>query len=79
MFDEFTAKRRHMADLHEKYIADRDASLYWAKQDGIEQKQSEVARAALRRGLSHDDIIAITGLDAATVDRLADEMGLLAA
>ena len=76
-----SSEERHMADLHEKFIADRDAALYWAEQNGIEQglerNRFDNACAALRRGLSRDDIVAITGLDAATVDRLADEMGLV--
>jgi len=77
----FSQEERHMADLHEKYIADRDAGLYWAKQDGIEQgverTRFDNARAALHKGLSHSDIVDITGLDAATVNQLADEMGLV--
>jgi len=77
----FSTEERHMADLHEKFIADRDSGLYWAKQDGIkqglEQGLEHTARELLRRGLSHDDIVAITGLDGASVDRLAEELGLV--
>jgi len=83
-------EERHMVDLHEKYIADRDASLYWAEQSGIDQgiqqgiqqgidqgireNQLVTARAALRLRIPHDQITEITGLDAATVNQLADEL-----
>jgi len=61
--------------------------LYGAEQLGIRQgiqqgtfdAKLDAARAALQLHLSHDQVMAITGLDAATVNRLADELGLTAA
>jgi len=75
----FSSEERHMADLHEKFIADRDAGLYWARQEGREQGLEHTAREMLRRNFSTGDVVEITGLDAAAVNQLADKLGLLAA
>jgi len=57
---------------------------YWgglrgAKIEGIRDAKLDAARAALGLHLTHDQVMAITGLDAATVNRLADELGLTVA
>jgi len=77
-----TLEERNMISAQEKAQADYDADMYWAEQGGIEQgieqgtsqAKLDAARAAFRWGVSRDGVMAITGLDAATVDQLADEL-----
>jgi len=73
-----TQEERDMITWRQKNEDYYDGVLYGAKLQGIEQgirqKQLDAARAALRRGFGREDIMAITGLDAATVDQLADEL-----
>jgi len=82
-----TQEERDMISAQERYEADRQTDLYYAEQGGItkgiEQGALETklanARSALRHGLSRADVADIIGLDAATVDQLADELGVLVA
>jgi len=87
-----TREEREMISIQEKAEADYQTDLYYAEKkgrdEGIEQgieqgmqrgtlgAKLDAARAALRRGFGREDIVAITGLDAATVDGLADELAL---
>jgi predicted transposase YdaD len=43
-----------------------------ARKDGLAEGTLRVARAALAKGLSLDTIADITGLDAATIERLQE-------
>ena len=75
-------RERDMVTWQQKNADYYDGGLYWAKQEGIEQgieqgtsqAKLDAARAAFRWGVSRDGVMAITGLDAATVDQLADEL-----
>jgi len=84
-------EERDMISIEEKAEADYQSDLYYAekrgrgegREQGIQQGAFDAklddARAALQLHLTHDQVMAITGLDAGTVDRLADELGLTVA
>jgi len=84
-------EERDMDKLLEKALATQEAVIDYAREEGrsegMQQGRSEGieqgtrenqlanARVALRMGLAHADVAEITGLDVATVDRLAQEQG----
>jgi len=59
-----------MSDAAKQYKADRKAWLSLARDEGAEKAASEVARAALRRGVPRDQVMQICGIDDAAVDQL---------
>jgi len=71
-------KERAMDKLLEKAIATREAEMHCAMEEGRVEGARDArlanAMAALRMGISHADVAQITGLDAATVDELAQQM-----
>ena len=85
-------EERDMDKLLEKALATQEAEMDYARQEarreglqeglqeGIERGTRETqlanARVALRMGLAHADIAEITGLDAATVDQLAQQQDM---
>jgi len=73
-----TQEERDMISAKEFAEADYYAGLYYAEKKGVEQgtfgAKLDAARAALRLRLTHEQVMAITGLDVATVDQLADEL-----
>ena len=85
-----SSEERSMIDAAEKWELDQRADRYYAKKEareeglaegraegraeGSRQNQLANARAALRLGLNRADVAEITGLDAATVKQLADDL-----
>jgi len=85
-----TQEERDMISAQERFEADYQTDMYYAEKRGYERaldyvrklgpKQGayeatlDLARDALQGGLTRERVVAITSLDAATVDRLADEL-----
>jgi predicted transposase/invertase (TIGR01784 family) len=54
----------------EKYILDRQSELSYAKEEGREEERIEIARNALEKGYTLEQIQEITGLDPETIKEL---------
>ena len=65
---------REIERLREKARHDEAQALYHARQEGISERNIEIARNALRRGLSVDDVVDITGLTHEEVECLRTEI-----
>ena len=65
---------REIERLREKARHDEAQALYHARQEGISERNIEIARNALRRGLSVDDVVDITGLTHEEVEGLRTEI-----
>ena len=69
-------KIRRIAELKEKYIRDEQASLEYAKEEGmkagIEEGRNEVAKNMLKENLSTELISKLTGLSQEEIEKLKE-------
>lgn len=64
---------RRLAELREDWEMDRNSDMYWAKEEGKEEKKKEIARKLIKMKLPIEQIMEATGLTKEQIEKLEKE------